>query len=272
VAILNLTPDSFAGAGPHDDPARACALALAARAAGADAIDLGGESTRPGAARVAPAEQIARVVPALKAMRAERALDGVPISIDTTRAPVAREALDAGADAINDVSGATEDPEILPLAAAHGAGVMLMHRLAPPQADRYSDQYASPPPYADVAREVGEFLSARARAALDAGIDHGAIVLDPGLGFGKDVAQNLALIRATPAMLELGFPILSALSRKSFVGRVGLGRDSTPAERLAPTLALSTMHLSLGARLFRVHDVAEHRAALDAAWALFRAG
>lgn len=272
VAILNLTPDSFAGAGPHDDPARACELALRAREAGADMLDVGGESTRPGAARVAEAEQIARVVPAIRAMRAQRALDAVPISIDTTRASVALAALEAGADAINDVSGATEDEQLLTLASSLGAGLILMHRLAPPDADRYSDRYDRPPQYADVVREVGAFLTSRAHAALAAGVARESIVLDPGLGFGKDVAQNLALVRGTPTLASHGFPILSALSRKSFVGRVGLGRDSTPAERLAPTLALSALHLSLGARLFRVHDVAEHRAALDAAWALIAPG
>lgn len=158
---------------------------------------------------------------------------------------------------------------MLPLAAQRRAGIILMHRGKTPDADSFSDRYQQPPEYPQgVTAAVASFLQARADAALAAGVPPDRIVLDPGLGFGKAVAQNLELIRRTPDLLALGRPILSALSRKSFTGRVGLARDSDPAERLPATLALSVLHLHAGARLFRVHDTAPHRQALDAAWAL----
>ena len=143
-----------------------------------------------------------------------------------------------------------------------------MHRLRPPGTDSYSDRYSAKPRYHNVVEDVRTFLESRAQAATDAGLARESIVIDPGLGFGKSVDQNLELIRATPRLASLGFPVLSALSRKSFVGRVSLGRDSAPEERLAGTLALSVAHMIAGARLFRVHDVPEHAEALRAAWEL----
>jgi dihydropteroate synthase len=272
MAILNLTPDSFADGGRLPTPDAAVGAALRAEAEGADMLDLGGESTRPGAARVDDAEQIRRVVPSIRAIRTAGCT--LPISVDTTRAPVAAAALDAGADCINDVSAGTEDTGMLALAAGRGCGLILMHRAAPPPADSFSDRYAREPEYAGgVVASVRAHLAERLAAACAAGVDAACVVLDPGLGFGKSVEQNLALLRGTPVLSELGRPMLSALSRKSFVGRVGLGRDSTPAERLPATLALSVAHLHAGARLFRVHDVAEHTQALRAAWeARVRAG
>ncbi|MCH8509882.1 MAG: dihydropteroate synthase [Phycisphaerales bacterium] len=265
LTILNLTPDSFADGGRLPTPAHAAEAARRAADAGADALDMGAESTRPGAARVLADEQIRRLVPAIEAVRAA-GID-LPITADTTLAPVARAALDAGADAINDVAAGAEDHAILALAAERRCAIILMHRLAPPAADRYSDRYDAPPDYPDgVVPAVRSFLEARAAAALAAGVPADRIVLDPGLGFGKSVDQNLELIRATPDLCRLGHPILSALSRKSFVGRAGLGQDSDPSQRLPATLALSVLHLHAGARLFRVHDTAEHRQALDAAW------
>lgn len=285
LAILNLTPDSFAPASRVPDASRARDAALAAVAAGADMLDLGAESTRPGAPPIDEHEQLARLLPSLRAIRAAHAT--IPISIDTTLPAVARAALDDGADAINDVSAGTDpragSPDaMLHLAAQRRAGIVLMHRALPPQSDRYSDQYPHQPPLGDAIEPavdaVDAFLRARAARATALGIDPRSLIIDPGLGFGKSVEQNLALIAATPrwapdhrasdAAPPAWAGVLSALSRKSFVGRVGLGRDSAPDERLPATLALSTLHLSLGARLFRVHDVAEHRAALDAAWAL----
>ncbi|MBM4109038.1 MAG: dihydropteroate synthase [Phycisphaerae bacterium] len=265
MAILNATPDSFADRHPTLDAALARARAAADQ--GADLLDVGGESTRPGAARMPADEQTARVVPIIRAIR-ERALFPGPISIDTTLAAVARAALDAGADAINDVSAGLEDAGMLPLAAERSCGLILMHRLAPPDRDRYSDRYEAPPEYPDVVESVRMFLADRLAAAINAGVDPDALVLDPGLGFGKSVEQNLALIRGTPRLLSLGRPVLSGVSRKSFAGRAALGRESDPSERLAPSLALSVLHLASGARLFRVHDVAEHVAALGAAWAV----
>jgi dihydropteroate synthase len=267
VAIVNATPDSFAhGAGVDARATVDCALR--AIDDGADVIDIGGESTRPGAAAVSEQEELQRVLPVIRAVRAQRGVAAsIPITIDTTKAGVARAALDAGADAVNDISAGT-DPLMLPLVASRGVGIILMHRVTTPERDSYSDAYRAAPMTGDVVDAVAAFLSLRVRAAVDAGIPRERIVIDPGLGFGKTVAQNLTLIHRTPELVErVGLPVLSALSRKSFVGRVGLGRDSTPGERLPATLALSTLHLTLGARLFRVHDVAAHRQALAAAWA-----
>lgn len=265
LGILNLTLDSFADGGRLPTPAHAADAARRAADDGADALDMGAESTRPGAARVEADEQIRRLIPAIEAVRAAGVV--LPITADTTLAPVARAALNAGADAINDVAAGTEDDAMHALAAERRCGLVLMHRLAPPTADRYSDRYTAPPDYpGGVVPCVRSFLEARAAAARAAGVPDDRVLLDPGLGFGKSVEQNLELIRATPDLLALGRPILSALSRKSFVGRAGLGRDSDPGERLPATLALSVLHLRAGARIFRVHDVAEHRQALDAAW------
>jgi dihydropteroate synthase len=270
IAILNLTPDSFFDGGRQTTVSSAIEAAERSLAEGADALDLGGESTRPGASRISADEQISRVIPVLKAIRSQSGpLSAIPISIDTTLAPVAQAALDAGADAINDVSAGLEDPSILTVAAAHGAGLILMHRLVPPGQDSYSDRYANPPEYGDVVRETREFLSQRAEAAIAAGVDRRSIVIDPGLGFGKTVEQNLELIRRTGDIAVLGFPVLSGVSRKSFVGRAAGQGDSGPGERLEGTLALSVAHLAAGARLFRVHDVAAHERALTAAWAVW---
>lgn len=266
LAILNVTPDSFADGGLHASVPDALAAARRFVDQDADVIDIGGESTRPGAAAVGEEEQRRRVIPVIRAIRAAGgALASIPLTIDTTRAAVAARALDAGADAVNDVSAGLDDPGMLPLAASRSCGMILMHRLARPSQDRYSDQYDAPPPYADVVEDVARFLDERARAAVAAGVPPGGIIIDPGLGFGKSVEQNLALIDGTPRLAALGYPVLSALSRKSFVGRVSLGRDSTPDERLPGTLALSLRHVRAGASLLRVHDVAAHAAAL-AAW------
>jgi len=265
VAIINLTPDSFADGGKYPTTAAAVDAARRAVTVGADMLDLGGESTRPGASPVSPALQADRILPVLCAIRAAPdPLGSIPISIDTTSSLVAESMLLAGADAINDISAGLDDPAMLPLIAQHGAGIILMHRLAIPSLDRYSDAYETPPTYDDVITVVRDFLSARANAALAAGIPREAIVLDPGLGFGKSVQQNLDLIARTRELTRLGFPILSALSRKSFVGRASLARDSAPAERLIGSIALSVAHALAGAALFRIHDVAEHAQAMMA--------
>lgn len=266
MAILNVTPDSFHDGGMLTDPGAALDAARQAADAGADILDIGGESTRPGAGRVSAREQLRRVLPLIEAIRREPGpLGRIPVSIDTTLAEVARAALDAGADAINDVSGAMEDPDMLALAGARGAGLVLMHRLLPPEQDSYSDRYEKPPVYDDVVRVVRAFLRDRASAAQSAGVASASIVLDPGLGFGKTVEQNLEIIRRTRELASLGFPILSGLSRKSFTGRAAGLVESDPGRRLSPTLALSALHLAAGASIFRVHDVPEHVEALRAA-------
>lgn len=282
IAILNASPDSFFAASAVPHLPQALAMAEQFVRDGAVALDIGGESTRPGSTRVDAATQIARVVPIIRSIRAhaDPAFANIPISVDTTLAAVAASALDAGADAINDVSAGTEDPDLLPLAAGCGAGVILMHRAVDPTRDRYSDAYlphAAPlgECTAHVVGQVARALASRIHAALAAGIAPESILIDPGLGFGKTVAQNMALIRGTRALALCapgapdsahGWPVLSALSRKSFTGRVSLNRDSTPDERLEGTLALSVLHASgsTPTAAFRVHDVAPHVRALRA--------
>lgn len=272
LAILNVTPDSFSDGGVLSTPDDAARAAQQAFAEGADGVDVGGESTRPGSLPVAADEQIRRVVPALRAIRREVG-DAAPITIDTTLAAVAAAALDSGADAINDISAGLHDEAMFPLASRTGAGMILMHRLTTPSRDSYSDRYAAAPEYgADgVVSAVRSFLDDRASAAIDAGIGRDQIVLDPGLGFGKSVEQNLELIERTAELASLGFPLLSGVSRKSFTARAaGLSTELPPRERVTPTIALSVLHLARGARLFRVHDVAAHAQALRAAWATLK--
>lgn len=274
VGILNVTPDSFSDGGELGTVALVVERARAMVDQGADMLDIGGESTRPGAERVGAQEQIRRVVPMVEGIRSA-GID-VPISVDTTRVAVARAALDVGADVINDVSAGEEDSGMFSLSGARGCGLILMHRVVDSVQDRYSDAYGPDgqeggmPIAKDVVRSVSRALGRCRDEAIAAGVDRDCIVLDPGLGFGKGVEQNLELIRSTGVLVGMGHPVMSALSRKSFVGRVSLGRDSSPDERLAGTLAFSVMHLQAGARLFRVHDVGAHRQALDAAWALQR--
>ena len=282
MAILNITPDSFYDASRIQGVDAAVERASKAVAAGADILDIGGESTRPGAARVTEAEQIARVVPVIVAIRQQSGdLGTIPISVDTTRSTVAAAAIEAGADAINDVSGATDDPGMLKVAAGgtgavagEGAGLILMHRLALPAEESYSDRYASVPHYEDVVTDVRDFLRSRAEAALQAGVGANQILLDPGLGFGKSVEQNLELIRGTGVLCALGYPVLSGASRKSFVGRCSnseagsSAETSAPSDRLAGSIAFSVAHWMLGASVFRVHDVGEQFEALRAAWTI----
>jgi dihydropteroate synthase len=268
VCIVNATPDSFSDGGAYNDIDRAIEHVKRAIDDGADMLDIGGESTRPGAQRVSSDEQIGRVVPIIEAIR--KSGIEIPISVDTTLSDVAKRAIEAGADAINDVSAMTEDPEMLELAAGCQCGMILMHRLTTSDRDSYSDQYEERPEYGNVVDAVCEHLKAQRDATIGAGVPDDRIVIDPGLGFGKSVEDNLHLIRGTGRLLELGSPVMSGLSRKSFVGRVGLGRDSDPSERDSATIGLSVMHMHFGARIFRVHDVGSHRGALDAAWAAMR--
>ncbi len=267
MGVLNVTPDSFSDGGMFFDAETALDRVLSMIDEGADVIDVGGESSRPGARRVSPSEQIRRVTPVIRRIRAR---SSVLISVDTTSADVARAALDSGADIINDVSAATDDPAMLPLMATRSCGVVLMHRLVAPEQDSYSDRYAQEPAYDDVVASVREHLRRRMADVTAAGVGHRRIVLDPGLGFGKSVAQNYRLAARIMDMASLGRPVLSAASRKSFLGRVS-GVD-TPAARLEGTLAMSVAHCLMGVRLFRVHDVGAHRRALAVAEAIHAAG
>lgn len=293
MGIVNTSPDSFHGASAYATVEAAVECACRMVREGAMILDVGGASTRPGAAPVDEREQVARTAPVIRAIRAsdDQRVASALITIDTTRSAVARAALDAGADAINDVSAGTDDEAMLDLAARTRCGLVLMHRALPPHLDRYSDQYRAGKPGASSGSAPGdapmgegtreavdavvEFLHARASAARARGIEPEALALDPGLGFGKTVAQNLALIGATERIACAAggevFPVVSALSRKSFVGRVSLGSASETDQRLEGTLALSVLHAARGASIFRVHDVGAHVRALRAARAALEA-
>lgn len=260
MGVINVTPDSFSDGGACMDPLEAADRACRLVEDGAQMLDIGAESTRPGSLPVPAPQQIARLAPALRAIR--RAAPGVPMTVDTTLAEVARAALDLGADAVNDQSAGRDDAAMFALVRQRACGLVLMHRHVSPRDDAYSDRLARAPIQGDVVAHVRAFLEERLMAAIEAGIAPEAIALDPGLGFGKTVLQNLELIVRTRELLVLGRPIVSALSRKSFVGRVTLGRDSTPAERTAGTVGLSLLHRDAGAAIFRVHDVAEVASAL----------
>ena len=248
VGILNATPDSFSDGGVHLDPARAADAALAMAAAGAGMLDVGAESTRPGATPVPAAEERRRLLPVLRAVRVAVRL---PISVDATKADVAAAALDAGADVVNDVSAGRWDAEMLPLCARERVPVVLMHMQGTP-ATMQRD-----PRYTDVATEVRDFLAERAAAARAAGIPADAIVLDPGIGFGKTVAHNCRLLRRLDLLALLGYPVLVGVSRKGFIGELAGGRAS--GERLHGTAAVVALAVAGGARLVRVHDVAAMR-------------
>jgi dihydropteroate synthase len=250
MGIVNVTPDSFSDGGRFLAPDAAVAHGLALVAAGADVLDVGGESTRPGATPVPEAEERERVLPVVARLAAEA---GVPVSVDTRKAAVAAAALDAGATIVNDVA-AGGDPRMLPAVAAAGAGLVLMHM----QGDPRSMQDA--PTYGDVVVEVGDFLVERIASARGAGIRDAALCVDPGFGFGKTAAHNLALLaRLRELVARVGVPVLVGTSRKSFI-RAVLG-DGEHA-RDDGTLATVVWAVDHGARLVRVHDAAAARDAL----------
>ncbi len=248
MGVVNITPDSVSDGGACLDRDAAIARARQLVADGADLLDLGGESTRPGAAPVSEAGELARVLPVLEAVRELP----VPVSIDTRRPAVMRAALAAGASMVNDIE-ALAAPGALDAVAGSGCGVCLMHK----QGDPATMQQA--PRYDDVVGEVRAFLSQRADAAMRAGVARERIVLDPGFGFGKTDAHNLRLLRGLGSLAELGFPLLAGWSRKSTLGRL-TGR--APGERLPASLAAALLAAMGGARILRVHDVRETRDAL----------
>jgi dihydropteroate synthase len=265
MGVVNVTPDSFSDGGQFTGPEEAAQFALQLVEEGASVIDIGGESTRPGAARVDAEEQVRRVVPVIARVRSR---SSVAITVDTTSAAVAEAALEAGADAVNDVSAGCEDPAMFALVARRGAGLVLMHRLAPPGEDSYSDRYAEPPIYDDVVREVASFLLMRAELAMAAGVARESIVLDPGLGFGKSVAQNYELLARTSELVALGMPVLVGASRKSFLGAVSGRAD--PEQRIIGSVVAAVAAYGGGARIIRAHDVGAHREALLVAHAVLK--
>lgn len=251
MGILNVTPDSFSDGGRFLDPTQALAHALQMEQDGADILDLGAESTRPGSASVPPEEQVRRLRGVMESLRdATRCL----ISIDTTSAEVAREMIHLGADIINDISALRADPEMAQTIAKSGAGCVLMHMLGTPQTMQVN------PRYKDVVTEVRDFLKARIAFACNAGISPEQIAIDPGIGFGKTVEHNLQIIKGMPALSQLQRPILSGPSRKSFIGQV---LYTNVDDRLEGTLAAVAASVLNGAAIVRVHDVKPVRRLVD---------
>ena len=246
MGILNVTPDSFSDGGDFSDPAAAIDRALEMVAQGADIIDIGGESTRPGANPVSAANEIRRTAPVIEKLREQ---SDIPVSVDTMKSEVALQALEAGADIINDVSAFEADAAMAGVAAQYGAGVVLMHMKGSPktmQAD---------PCYANVVGEVRSYLQQRMDYAVEHGVARDRMVIDPGIGFGKTLEHNLALLRGLNELAEIGSPILVGASRKSFIGHV-LGRED-PAGRLAGSLGIAAWLAMQGTHILRVHDVIE---------------
>lgn len=243
MGILNVTPDSFSDGGLFDEPLEALAHASRLLAEGADILDVGGESTRPGACELSDAEEISRVRPVVARLAAET---DVPVSIDTRHASVARACVEAGASIINDVAG-FRDPAMIEAAASCDAGVVVMHMLGDPGSMQLD------PRYADVCAEVRSWLLERAASLEGAGVAGDRIVLDPGIGFGKTLEHNIALLRGLPELAACGYPVLVGASRKRFIGAL-TGID-VPSERLGGSIAAAVWAVEHGASVVRVHDV-----------------
>ena len=251
MGIVNVTPDSFSDGGHHDDPKAAVSHGMTLLAQGADMLDIGGESTRPGAEPVSEAEELARILPVIGALRPQTS---ALISVDTYKPSVARAAIAAGADIWNDVS-ALQSPGAVHVAAGLGCQVVLMHMQGDPQTMQQS------PRYADVVGEVSDFLLARAQAAMTAGVVRDRIWIDPGIGFGKTPAHNLALLAHLDRIVALGFPVLLGASRKGLIQTLDpLAR--APADRLGGSLAAALAGARSGVAAVRVHDVRETAQAL----------
>jgi dihydropteroate synthase len=258
MGILNVTPDSFSDGGKFSGLNAALQQVELMLSEGADIIDIGGESTRPGSDPVKADEQVQRVVPVIEAIRQQQG--DVLISIDTTLSAVAKAALDAGANIINDVSGGRDDAAILTLAAQIGAPIILMHSQGAPKTMQDNPQYGN------VVQEVLGALDECVNAALTAGIKKEAIVIDPGIGFGKRKQDNLDLLAHLDALTAMGFPVLLGTSRKRFMGTIC--DVSEPSELVTATAVTTALGVMAGVRMFRVHDVRENRQAADVAWAI----
>lgn len=251
MGIVNVTPDSFSDGGRFLDTGRAVEHALNLIEEGADILDIGGESTRPGAEPVSEAEEIRRVIPVIRALRsASKTL----ISIDTMKAAVARAALEAGADIINDVTGLRGDPAMLRVAADSDAGLVVMHMIGTPQTMQKH------PEYSHVVREVQDYFTSRLHCLVHEGIDLQRVVLDPGFGFGKTLEHNLELMRGLPDLMAAGRPLLVGVSRKSMIARLIECDDIE--DRDWPTVALTSHAREQGARIVRVHEVRPNLQAL----------
>jgi len=253
MGILNVTPDSFSDGGLHYGLEDAVTHALEMAEAGADIIDVGGESTRPGSEPVPLKEELRRVIPVIKAIREE---SDIPISIDTYKAEVAEEALLAGADMINDISALRFDEEMKDLLAKFQVPVVLMHMQGTPKTMQEN------PTYTDVVAEISAFFKERIATAVEAGISEDNIIIDPGIGFGKRLEHNLEIIRRLAELKSLGRPILLGTSRKSFIGQI---TKAPVAERLEGTIASTIIGIMNGADLVRVHDVRQVKRAVEIA-------
>jgi dihydropteroate synthase len=265
MGVVNVTPDSFSDGGQWFDEAAAIQHGFDLVREGADIVDVGGESTRPGAARVSLEEELARVVPVIRALDAE----GVAVSVDTMRAEVARAAVDAGAKLVNDVSGGLADPDMPRVVAATGVPYVVMHWRG------HSHDMNSRAVYADVVTEVREELRKRVDLVLAEGVSKEQIVLDPGLGFAKNAEHNWALLAGMPRLAELGYPLLIGASRKRFLGRLLAGPDGTPrpfSRSDDATLAVTALAAHAGAWCVRVHEVGPNADAVRVAAAWKRAG
>jgi dihydropteroate synthase len=257
MGVVNVTPDSFSDGGRWLDPQKAIAHARRLVADGAGILDIGGESTRPGADPVAADEQLRRILPVFEGLQGVDAR----LSIDTTKAQVARAAIEAGADIVNDVTALRDDPDLAGLCAERGVNVCLMHMLGEPRTMQ------DDPHYDDVVDDIKAFLTERLEHAVSAGIAEDKVWLDPGIGFGKTVDHNLALLGRLDELVAIGCPIVVGTSRKGFIGRIsGVEIEG----RVPGTIATNVIALGNGARVFRVHDVAAVAQALDVAAATFR--
>ena len=256
MGIINVTPDSFSDGGAYPEKEKAIERGLEMIEEGADVIDVGGESTRPGARPVSEDEEMGRILPVVRGLRKSAA---VLLSVDTMKATVAEAALEAGADIINDVSAFRFDPRMAGVISRQGAAVVLMHMKGTPETMQ------SDPRYADLFDEIGWFLKDRIEEARSAGIGRGRIIVDPGIGFGKSPEDNLALIDNLGFLEELGCPILVGASRKSFIGKA-LGLPVT--ERLEGSIAAGVLSIARGAHILRVHDVRAMKRAADMADAI----
>jgi dihydropteroate synthase len=252
MGVVNVTPDSFSDGGLYLDPEAAIAHGRELAEQRAEILDVGGESTRPGADEVAEDEELRRVLPVIEGLGGV----DVAISVDTSKLAVAEAALDAGASIVNDVTAMRHAPEIGALCAERGAGLVLMHMLGDPRSMQEN------PAYEDVVDEVKAFLAERLEAAVSAGVDEERVWLDPGIGFGKTLEHNLELLRRLGELCELGRPIVIGTSRKSFIGRID-GSDA--GDRIGGTIASSVLAAADGADVLRVHDVAEVRQAIKVA-------
>lgn len=255
MAIVNATPDSFSDGGLHFSAEDAIHFGSVCASSGAAIVDVGGESTRPGADRISIAEQIHRTRPVVAALA-----QLCPVSIDTTRAEVARTAISAGACMVNDVSAGTDDPDIIDAACAGGAAMVLMHRLFAPNEDRISTAVDARRQYQDVVKDVRDWLAARVEVVTRAGLPRDRIAIDPGLGFGKSVEQNAELLNSLDQFARLDLPILVGASRKSFLG--ALVNQPDPKERDPASIAAALHATTRGAAILRVHEIPMHKQAL----------